>query len=295
MQANTFNNEKIGALLARAASTLAAGPHAGRARRDAETLLLFALRQNDPNKNRAWLIAHEGDVPAAEETTLFHKLIERRRAGEPVQYIGGEAEFYGLPFTVNESVLIPRPETEHLVEKALALAECFERPRMVDVGTGSGAIAIALAYEWLDAAVTATDCSAQALNVARANAERNGVAARVRFFEGDLLAPVAGELFEIVVSNPPYVPARDRETLAVEVREFEPGLALFAGDDGLDIYRRLILAAREVLVEGGYIALEIGYGQRESIAALLKDAGFEEIEFTADLQGIPRVASAKRK
>jgi release factor glutamine methyltransferase len=295
MPPTDFDRPKIRALLAEAESALAAGPHPERARRDGEVLLLLALKKTDPDRNRAWLMAHGEDALAASEAALARALVKRRRAGEPLQYIAGEAEFYGLPFQVNEAVLIPRPETELLVEKAMALAAKFARPRIVDVGTGSGAIAVALAYEWLEAVVTATDVSAQALEVARANAGRNGQAERVRFFAGDLLAPVAGEQFEIVVSNPPYVPERDRASLAVEVLEFEPAQALFAGADGLAVYRRLIPAAREVLVEGGFVALEIGYGQREAIAALLDETGFVEIEFTADLQGIPRVATARRR
>ena len=191
-------------------------------------------------------------------------------------------------------MLIPRPETEHLVEKVIELARGFERPRIVDVGTGSGAIAVALAYNLPDARITATEISAAALEVARANAARNGVAERVRFFEGDLLAPVAGELFDLVVSNPPYVPEGDRDALSVEVRDYEPAQALFAGADGLAIYRRLIPAAFAALVRGGSVALEIGYGQQGAVDALLADAGFTEIEFTKDLQGIPRVAVARR-
>lgn len=215
-------------------------------------------------------------------------LIERRLAGEPIQYIKGESEFYGLPFEVNRNVLIPRPETEHLVEKVLALAANFDRPRIVDVGTGSGAIAVALAVNLPKASVTAIDVSEAALAVARRNAERNGVADRIRFLEGDLLAPVAGRQFEIVVSNPPYVAEADRTSLAVEVREFEPALALFAGS-GLDIYRRLIPEARAAIMAGGFLAVEVGYRQASAVTGILKDAGFAQIESIADLQWIDRV------
>jgi release factor glutamine methyltransferase len=198
---------------------------------------------------------------------------------------------------VNRDVLIPRPETEHLVEKVLALAANFKQPRIVDVGTGSGAIAVALAHNLRDAQITATDISAAALAVARSNAELNGVANRISFLEGDLLAPVATEQFEIVVSNPPYVAESDRALLSVEVRDYEPALALFAGA-GLDIYRRLIPSAQAILVAGGFLAMEIGYGQDTAIAGLLAESGlagsgFEQIELTPDLQGIPRVASAR--
>jgi release factor glutamine methyltransferase len=274
---------------AQAAERLAHGPHAERARLDAETLLLAILR-----KNRAWLLAHLDEPVPAEAVSRYAEWVERRSLGEPVQYIVGETEFYGLPFRVTRDVLIPRPETEHLVERALELAAEFSAPRVVDVGTGSGAIALALAHQWPDAVVTATDISAAALAVARGNAERLGFAKQVRFLESDLLEPVAEERFDLVVSNPPYVAERDRESLTVEVRDFEPAQALFAGEDGLAVYRRLIPAALAALAEGGWIVLEIGYGQEASVRALLAEAGFKDIEFAADLQGIARVASGRR-
>jgi release factor glutamine methyltransferase len=266
---------------------LRSSPHPDRARRDAELLLLSLI-----HRDRAFLIAHPHDTLTAEGAVRYYALVERRLAGEPIQYILGETEFYGLPFHVNHNVLIPRPETEHLVEKVISLAANFERPRIVDVGTGSGAIAVALAHRLPDATVTATDISPVALDLARQNAERNSVATRIRFKSGDLLAPVAAEKFEIVVSNPPYVSSDDRASLDVEVREYEPSLALFAGVDGLDIYRRLIPAAWAVLVPGGFVALEIGQGQASGVAALLAESGFEQIEFIPDLQGIDRVAVA---
>jgi release factor glutamine methyltransferase len=281
-------------LLAETERALAAGPHPDRARHDAEVLLLLALRYDAPGANRAWLIAHEDEAIAASIAAALGDLLRRRLAGEPMQYIAGEAEFFGLPFVVNRDVLIPRPETEHLVEKAIALAQSFAQPRIVDVGTGSGAIPVALACELPSALITATDISASALDVARGNAERNDVTDRVRFLDGDLLEPVAGEQFEIVVSNPPYVPESDRASLSVEVRDFEPAQALFAGEDGLAIYHRLIPAAFDALVSGGFILLEIGYEQSDAVGALLANSGFTEIEFTADLRGIPRVASAWR-
>ncbi len=277
-----------------AQKALAGGPHPERARRDTETLLLHALRKNAPETNLAWLIAHDGEPLAPDAADTFCDLVERRLFGEPIQYITGDAEFYGLPFHVNRDVLIPRPETEHLVEKAIALAAEFARPRIVDVGTGSGAIAVALAHALPFAEITATDISPAALAVAKENAAGNGVADRVRFHEGDLLEPVAGEQFDIVVSNPPYVPESDRNTLHQEVRNFEPGHALFAGADGLDIYRRLIPAAFGALLSGGVVALEIGYGQQETIRALLAGTGFSGIEFADDLQKIPRVSVARR-
>ncbi len=270
-------------------SRLRTGPHAERARRDAEVLLQHLL-----HCDRAFLIAHPLEILTAEGAVRYYALIERRLAGEPVQYITGEVEFYGLPFHVTREVLIPRPETEHLVEKVLSLAALFEQPRIVDVGTGSGAIAVALAYKMPSAKMAAIDLSDTALELAQGNAKNNGVGERIRFLAGDLLAPVAAERFEIVVSNPPYVAESDRSSLSVEVREHEPAMALFAGGHGLDIYRRLIPEAYDVLVPGGYVALEMGHGQADAIGGLLGDAGFKQIEFTPDLQGIDRVAVGLR-
>ncbi len=299
MQHTPIDPGTIRALLAEAESSLAEGPHPERARRDAEALLLYVLRQIAPDTNLActnlaWLIAHWDEGLAPDTVTVLRALIVRRRTGEPIQYIAGETEFYGLNFRVNRDVLIPRPETEHLVEKAIALAAGFVRPRIVDVGAGSGAIAVALAARLPAAQITATEISASALTVARENAERNGLAERVRFLEGDLLAPVAGERFDLVVSNPPYVPEGDRDTLSVEVRDYEPAQALFAGSDGLEVYRRLIPAAFAALVSGGFAVLEIGFGQQAAVEALLAGAGFSNIEFTEDLQNIPRVAAARK-
>ena len=337
--------------LAHGEAELSGGPHPDRARRDAELLLLHQI-----GKNKAWLMAHADDDFAGCEAIGYAALLERRRRGEPIQYITGECEFYGLPFRVTPDVLIPRPETEHLVEKALGLSKAefvvshpnrtgrgldgapsildigtasgaiaegpqqeivisetvgapsFRRslpegwettnptqpPRILDIGTGSGAIAIALAAHLPQVAITAIDISPAALAVARENATRNGVADHIRFLQGDLLAPVTGEQFEIIVSNPPYVPDTDRALIAVEVREHEPAVALFAGEDGLDIYRRLIPSAFAALVPGGFLLLEIGFTQARAIEELLRSAGFESVEFAADLQGIPRVASARR-
>jgi release factor glutamine methyltransferase len=269
-------------------------------------------------------MAHGDELLSDDLSRSYNELLERRRRGEPIQYITGETEFYGLPFRVTRDVLIPRPETEQLVEKVLGLAaqvqdagakaqddfsayaarlkscpdtepclsSAFKVPRIVDVGTGSGAIAVALAQALPKARITAIDISAPALAIAKENAERNG--ADLRFLLGDLLAPVAGERFEIIVSNPPYVAATERDTLSVEVREYEPELALFAGDDGLAVYRRLIPAAFATLTPGGFLILEIGYGQSPAIIESLTRSGFEQIEFVPDLQGIPRAACAQR-
>jgi release factor glutamine methyltransferase len=274
-------------LAAEAESRLLAGAHPERARRDAEFLLLHASQ-----RSRAWLLAHGDDEANAMERGALDALLERRAAGEPIQYITGEAEFYGLPFAVTRDVLIPRPETEHLVEEVLRLAaELPEGPlQIADIGTGSGAIAVALARSLPRAHLDATDLSPDALGIARKNAERNGVAGRIDFLEGDLLAPLAGRSFQMIASNPPYVPLGDVDGLAVEVREYEPHAALFAGQDGLDVYRRLVPEAHAHLAAGGWLVMEIGYGQQAAIAGLLEGIGYSGIHFVADYQGIPRVA-----
>ena len=295
MQPKQLDRSRIRSLRTEAEHALAHGPQPERARLDAEQLLLHILSRRDPERNRAWLLAHANDPTSRDARAEFDVLLRRRLTGEPIQYITGKAEFYGLPFRVTQDVLIPRPETEHLVEKVLELAANFSEPRIVDVGTGSGIIAVALTHKLTSATVTAIDLSSSALAIAQENAERNGVAHHIRFLEGDLLAPATEERFEIIVSNPPYVPASDRASLAVEVRNHEPTLALFAGEDGLDVFRRLIPAAFAALTPGGYVALEIGYGQDEAIRALLADAKFEQIEFVPDLQGIARVACGQRQ
>jgi release factor glutamine methyltransferase len=271
------------------AELLRKSPHPERARADAEFLLRYLL-----NQERSALLARWKERLHENEAALFRGLLERRLSGEPIQYIIGETEFYGLPFRVTPAVLIPRPETEHLVEAVIALCRGASQRRVVDIGTGSGAIAIAVAHEIPAARVTATDMSPDALEVARENAARNGVADRIRFAKGDLLAPVNRELFDVVASNPPYVGILDRESLAIEVRDHEPASALFAGNDGLSVYRRLIPQAWDGLLRGGHIVLEIGHNQRDAIRELLTASGFENIEFIPDLQGIARVAVARR-
>ncbi len=280
--------DTIGALLQQAQNLLAAGPHPERAHRDAELLLRHTL-----HCDAAWLFAHADDCIPSHCVQQLEPLLRRRLAGEPVQYILGEVEFWGRTFSVHPAVLIPRPETELLVEPVLDFLRRREHPRVLDVGTGSGAIAVALAAECPQARCVAVDLSSDALSVAAENASRHGVANRIEFRVSDLFSAVSGERFDCIVSNPPYVALTDKDSLAVEVRDYEPELALFAGVDGLAIYRRLIRAAPEFLTREGMLALEIGFGQRDSIAALLTEANFQEIHFLPDYQQIPRVALAR--
>jgi release factor glutamine methyltransferase len=256
------------------------------ARRDAELLLMRVV-----GRDRAWMMTHADAELTTEQISRFEKWVARRARQEPVQYILGETEFYGLTLRVTSAVLIPRPETEHLVEAVLARVGRGAAVRICDVGTGSGAIAVALAHALPLARVMAVDLSAAALDVARENAERHGVAERVRLVESDLLHAVRGERFDVVVSNPPYV--AEGEVLEAQVREYEPREALFAGPTGMEIYPRLIPEAWEVLAPGGWLLMEIGHGQREALAELLM--GWDGVEFVADLQGIPRVAIAQRR
>jgi len=273
--------------ISHAGTRLRSGPHPDRAHLDAEFLLLHLL-----GKNRAWLFSHQDEEFGGCTAIRYASLLDRRAKGEPIQYITGECEFYGLPFRVTPDVLIPRPETEHLVEAAITLANQHNLLRIVDVGTGSGILAIALAHHLPAARVTASDLSTSALVLAEENARHNGVA--IRFVHGDLLAPLAGEQFDLIVSNPPYISTADRTSLSIEVRDYEPATALFAGNDGLAFYRRLIPAAFAALIPGGFLALEIGFGQSPAVQAILSAAGFVDTESTLDLQKIPRVLSARR-
>lgn len=246
-------------------------------------------------KDKAWLVANASVAISADDTCKYADLITRRLTGEPIQYITGQTEFFGLPFRVTPDVLIPRPETEHLVEEVLRLSAQFtQKPiRIADVGTGSGVIAIALAHLLPESKIAATDLSSRALKIAIRNAQLNQVADRVMFHEGDLLAPLSGQSFHILASNPPYVPLSDRDSLSVEVRDYEPPTALFAGEEGLAIYRRLIPGARQFLTPNGWLVLEIGYGQQPAIEELLQLHSCRDIHFMRDYQGIPRVVSAR--
>lgn len=259
-------------------------------RRDAETLLAHLLAHD-----RAWLLAHADDAIEPQVHATLRGLTARRAANEPLQHLTGTQEFFGLPLRVTREVLIPRPETEHLVEAVIGWARTQSQPRfrILDVGTGSGAIALALAANLPHAEITALDISPAALDIARDNAERTGLAARVRFLQSDLLAAVSHERpFDVIASNPPYVAETDASTLAPEVREHEPSLALYAGPEGLEIYRRLLPQAQALLRPGGLLAMEIGYGQRDAVTALL--AGWHNVRFVDDYAGIPRVALALR-
>ncbi len=275
--------------------------HVGSPRMNAEVLLMFVL-----GCDRAYLYAHPERELTPDEQTRYEEALEQRARGIPSQYITGHQEFWGLDFIVGPAVLIPRPETEHLVEAVLDLCRNlggpllsrpgFLRqgggvPRIVDVGTGSGCVALALASELPQAEVHATEISPDALEIARANAARLGLDRRVTFHCTDLLLGLAGP-FDIVASNPPYVGDGEYDKVQLEVRKFEPHSAVFAGPDGLNIIRRLAPQARSLLKPGGILAMEIGYSQEAAVRDVLRD--WQDVRTVPDLQGIPRVILGRK-
>ena len=227
-------------------------------------------------------------------------LVARRAAGEPAQYLTGHQEFYGLDFIVTPDVLIPRPETEFLIERVMSLVQDSKQdsPLIVDVGTGSGCIAVIVAKQLSRARLIATDASPAALDIARTNAERHGVRDRIEFLVGDLYARLAeGGLegaVDVLASNPPYVSEESSELLQREVRDWEPHEALFGGVDGLDFYRRLIAESPHYLKPGGCVVLEIAFSQVDSISEMLKGSAFDLVDTIRDLQGIPRTLCLRR-
>lgn len=254
---------------------------------DAEVLLSHFL-----NIDRLALIKEPERPLTEDEVGDFSLWVERRVQGEPVAYITGCKEFWSLPFEVNRDVLIPRPDTELLVEEAIKEAAGWEACRILDLGTGSGAIAVALAHELKDARLVATDISLPALLTAERNARTNGVADRITFLRGDLFAPVTGS-FDIIISNPPYIAETVFPLLPVGVKGYEPPAALLAGPDGTSALRRIIAAAPRFLEPEGLLLLEIGALQREEVARLLIGAGFLAPVFCRDYAGHWRVVRAK--
>ncbi len=289
----------------------------GSPRMNAEVLLMFVL-----GVNRAYLYAHPERELTAEEETRYDDVLAQRATGMPSQYITGHQEFWGLDFVVSPAVLIPRPETEHLVETVLELARGVPHPKLVDVGTGSGCIALALAHELKDAEVYAVDISADALEIARANAARlatrrastvlsgkctycypcRGLQPKGCHPEEDLSpsreTPIPAEStlhdFDFVVSNPPYVGFGEADKVQKSVREFEPQVAVFAGEQGLDVIGPLIEQAHRALKPGGWLAMEIGYSMRDAVVDLLNPTMWDEVRVVPDLQGIPRVIAARK-
>ncbi|MGC2196142.1 MAG: peptide chain release factor N(5)-glutamine methyltransferase [Terriglobales bacterium] len=266
-------------------------------RLNAETLLMFTL-----NCDRAHLYAHPERELTKEEQSRYDEALAQRSKGVPAQYITGHQEFWGLDLIVSPAVLIPRPETEHLIETVLPLARAMKAPRIADVGTGSGAIALALARELPNAEIHATDISPAALEIAEANAARlqlefrtsneHPPERRIFFHDTDLLRGLEENAFDIIVSNPPYVGESEEDEVQLEVRKFEPRNAVFAGPTGLEVIRNLVPAAGAALKPGGHFIMEISGTIADSVRALLR--GWEDTTITNDLQGIPRVVSARK-
>jgi release factor glutamine methyltransferase len=267
----------------------------------AELLLLHAT-----NRNRTSLYSHPEDQLSESESQNFFSLIERRASGVPVQHLTGKQEFWGLEFEVTPEVLIPRPETEHLIEVALyrlALRDLRttksqnmsgEGLLIADIGTGSGCIAIALAKELTAAKILALDISPAALAIAQRNATRLGFSDRITFFESNLLTSVQSPLFDLIVSNPPYIGHREALNLAREVRDHEPAVALFGGDEGYEPYADLITQSAAHLKPGGLLVLELGHDSLPAVQPLFDTLAWVNIGVTNDLAAIPRVIAAER-
>ena len=258
------------------------------AARDAQQILEIAT-----GLSRVQMLAQPERRLSAEQVASYQGMLAQRRGAVPVQHLRGSQEFYGREFFVTPDVLIPRPETEHLVEEVLRLyTDRTAAIRMADVGTGSGVLAITLALAYPQAWVCALDISDAALGVARANAAALGCAERVRCVESDLMAAVAGdEAFDLIVSNPPYIPLTERDTLHAQVRDHEPHVALFGGEDGHDVFRRLIPQAAQQLRPGGWLLLETA-GRTALLDSML--AGWDGVHAVPDLQGIERIVAARK-
>lgn len=252
-------------------------------RLDAEVLLSYLLGQK-----RIFLYVHFDQPLTVEELARYREMVKRRAAGEPVAYICGEKEFMGLTFKVTPAVLVPQPDTETLVEAVIERLKGKEGARIADVCTGSGAIALALAHYLPETSVAATDISAEAIGIAKRNAENLSFSERAEFFEGDLLAPLAGKTFDAIVSNPPYIPSGEIAGLPREVR-VEPKIALDGGADGLDFYRHLVHESADFLENGGFLAVECGDTQAGAIADMAKGGGFGKTEILCDLADKERV------
>lgn len=254
---------------------------------DADLLLAHAL-----GKSRSWLFAHATDTADAAAAARFEALLARREAGEPVAYLVGSRGFWTLDLAVGPATLIPRPDTELLVEQALARLPAGQPLRIADLGTGSGAIALALAKERPQVQVVATDASPEALDVARANARRNHVG-NVEFRCGSWLQPLAGEVFGLIASNPPYIAEGDPHLGQGDLR-FEPAAALSSGADGLDAIRTIVRDAPACLCPGGWLLLEHGWEQGDAVRALLGEAGFVDAATARDLEGRERITLGRR-
>lgn len=255
--------------------------------REAASILMFAL-----NRDRTFLISHNEYELTEPEQVAFDGYLARREMREPFQHIVGKQEFYGLDFEVSPDVLIPRPETELLVETAIDILRDSGNPRFCEIGTGSGCIAVSVLHELKDARALAVDISENAIRIAKRNAHSNNVSDRIAFARSDIFSGFEDQKFDAILSNPPYIPAADIPTLQAEVRDFDPLIALTDGGDGLSIIKGIIDGSPEYLSAGGFLLLEIGFGQAETVAEMFDRKVWDEINFLSDLQGIERVVKA---
>jgi release factor glutamine methyltransferase len=260
------------------------------ARMDAAILVSFVIE-----RDRSYLIAHPETALTSEQETRLGEITRRRASREPLQYVIGRQDFYRLTFEVTPDVLIPRPETEILVEHAIKFLSDQPSPRFCEIGTGSGCISISVLNELPAASAIACDISERALDVARRNAERNGVAERIQFKLSDVFDSLPAEQFDAVLSNPPYVPETDLATLQPEVRDHEPTVALTSGADGLNVIQRLIGDAPGFLKSGGLLLFEMGFNQSGRVGEFIDKTIWADIEFLPDLQGIPRILAAVKR
>ena len=258
-------------------------------RREANSLLAFALK-----KDKTFLIAHNDYELSGEEETKFRSFLERRARREPFQYITGNQEFYGLDFLLTPDVLIPRPETEMIVENAIEILKARENSRFCEVGVGSGCISVSILYEIQTASAIGLDVSEKALKIAGKNAQRHQVSERLELKPSDVFDDLNDEKFDLIVSNPPYIPLADIEELQAEVRRFEPLNALTDGHDGLSIIEKIILGAPRFLKPSGFLLLEIGFGQAAEVTAMLAAKFWQSVEILPDLQNIPRMIKAQK-
>ncbi len=259
------------------------------ARREAGSLLAFVL-----DRDRTFILSHAEDPISDEQVTLYSEFVNSRAQGEPAQYITGRQEFYGLEFEVTPDVLIPRPETELLIETALKLIDGGSSVSLCDVGTGSGCIAITLLKNLPLAEAVALEISPAALAIATRNASRHGVTGRIELVLSDCFAALDSQSFDLIVSNPPYVAEGAVATLQREVRDFEPRVALTAGADGLDVIRRLVGDAPQFLKRGGHLLFEIGFDQHAAVGKLIDSSIWELLDIHQDLQGIPRTVALRK-
>ena len=257
-------------------------------RREANSLLAFALQ-----KDKTFLIAHSEYELSDEEETNFNKLLERRANREPFQYIVGKQEFYGLDFIVSKDVLIPRPETELIVEAAIEILKMQENSSFCEVGVGSGCISVSILHENTTATAIGVDISAKALKIARKNAETHKVLERLELKLSDIFDILENETFDLIVSNPPYIPSEDFDGLQAEVRDFEPQNALTDGKDGLSIVEKIIADAPKFLKPNGFLLMEIGFNQSTEVREMFLPNLWQTVEFLPDLQGIPRILKAR--